>query len=73
MAAHPRKGALIAGLILIGIGVAFIMENWYSPLSLWRFIGRYWPALLIIVGASKLYGYFTWRDNPPVPGSQAKE
>ena len=30
MSAGSRKGALIFGLILIGIGLAFFLANWYS-------------------------------------------
>ncbi len=68
MSAGSRKGALIAGLILIGIGLLFLFEN-----TAWRLWVRYWPVILILIGLSKLYGYFTWKETPPVPDTAPKE
>jgi hypothetical protein len=69
----PRKGALVAGLILIAIGVIFYLEIWYEPFSILRFIGRYWPVILILIGLRKIYGYFTWKEPVSVPDSAPKE
>jgi hypothetical protein len=68
-----RKGPLIAGLILIALGALFFLDIWYRDFSLWRFIGRYWPVILIIIGLRKLYLYFTWEDAPSVPENAPKE
>lgn len=65
MSAGSRKGALIFGLILIAIGLIFFLSNWYSTLTAWRLIARFWPVLLILIGAQKLYGYFTFVEEPP--------
>ncbi len=72
MAPRSRTGVLIAGLILISIGLIFMLNNFYG-VSAWRVIARYWPVILIIVGVKKLYGYFTWQEIPPVPGPSMKE
>jgi len=64
MSAGTRKGALIFGLILIGIGLAFFLANWYSTLTVWQLIARYWPILLILIGVKKLYYYTTWEQEP---------
>ncbi|MGA2264182.1 MAG: DUF5668 domain-containing protein [Acidobacteriota bacterium] len=64
MSAGSRRGALIFGLILIGIGLAFFLANWYSTLTVWQLVARYWPAVLILIGAKKLFGYFTWQESP---------
>ncbi len=72
MTARSRSGMLTAGLILIGIGMIFLMNNFYE-FSVWRFIARYWPVLLILIGVKKLVGYFTWQDAPPAPSPGAKE
>jgi hypothetical protein len=64
MSAGTRKGALILGLILIGIGLAFFLSNWYSTLTAWQLIARYWPVLLILIGVRKLYCYFTYCEEP---------
>jgi len=67
MSAGSRKGALLFGLILIGIGLAFFLSNWYSSATVWQIIARYWPLLPILVGAKKIYGYFTWQEEPAAP------
>jgi len=72
MTNHPRKGALVAGLILIAIGVIFYLEIWYEQFSIWRIVGRYWPVILILIGLTKIYGYFSWKE-PVVPDSAPKE
>lgn len=41
------SGALVAGLILIGVGVFFLAQQ-YLPAFEW---GRVWPIVLVIVGA----------------------
>lgn len=69
----PRKGALIAGVILIAIGVIFFLEIWYEQFSLVRFIGRYWPVILILIGLRKIYGFFTWKETASVPDNAPKE
>jgi DUF4097 and DUF4098 domain-containing protein YvlB len=69
MSAGSRKGALIFGLILIGVGLAFFLSNWFTTLTWWQLFARYWPVLLILVGARKLYGYFTWQEEPVSPES----
>ncbi len=69
MTAGKRRGALIAGLVFIGIGLVFLLEG-----PAWRVVARYWPVLLIIIGLNKLYGYFTWQQEvPPVPDNTRKE
>jgi hypothetical protein len=76
MSARSHNGALIAGLILIGVGIIFLFENWYLGFSLWRILARYWPLVLIFVGLRKLYGYLTWQEAapaaPPLPPPPAE-
>jgi ribosomal protein L6P/L9E len=64
MSARSRKGALVFGLLLIGIGLMFFLANWYSPARAWELVARYWPVFPILIGVKKLYGYFTWTDDP---------
>jgi hypothetical protein len=63
MSAGSRKGALVFGLILIAIGLAFFLPNWYPNQSAWQLAARYWPVLLILIGANKLYGYAIWQQE----------
>ena len=77
MAVKARTGPLVAGLILILIGVGFLLENW-RPFSFWSLLAKLWPVILVLVGLSKLYGYFTWQEPlpvqvPPLPVSESKE
>jgi hypothetical protein len=67
MTAHTRDGALTAGLILIAIGVIFLIESFHESFSVWHLFVRYWPLILIIIGVSRLYGYFAWPGVPPAP------
>jgi len=64
MSAGSRKGTLVFGLILIFIGLAFFLSNWFSTLTAWQMLARYWPVLLILIGAKKLYCHFTWQEEP---------
>lgn len=67
MSARSYGGVLIAGLILIVLGVIFLIESFYAPFSAWRLIAKYWPLILIIIGAKRIYSYFTWLEIPPAP------
>ena len=67
MAHGIRSGPLTGGLILIGLGIIFLIENLYGGFSFWRIFARYWPLILILIGVRKLYGYFTWQEVPSVP------
>lgn len=73
MPTRRLEGALVAGLILIALGVLFLAENFYPGFSAWRLIAHYWPVILIVVGLKKLFDYFTWprrqSDVPPPPGA----
>ena len=72
MTVRSRSGALTAGLILIAIGLVFFLQNVYDYHA-WRLIADYWPVLLILIGLKKLYGYFTWQEESPLPGNAPKE
>ncbi len=64
MSARSRKGALVFGLLLIGIGLVFFLANWYSPARAWELLARYWPIFPIFIGVKKFYGYITWKEDP---------
>ncbi len=72
MTARSRSGMLTAGLILMVIGLAFLLNNFYEY-SFWHLVARYWPVLFILVGVKKLYGYFTWEETPSAPNPGSKE
>jgi Domain of unknown function (DUF5668) len=67
MPARSHSGALTAGLILIALGVIFLIEGIYAPFSAWRLLARYWPIIPIIIGLKRIFLYFAWQANPPIP------
>jgi len=73
MVHRPRIGPLLAGLVLIGLGMIFFLENWYGYVPFWNLFARYWPVLLILVGLKKLYNHFTWEEGQALPEAKAKE
>jgi hypothetical protein len=52
-----RSRAPIGPIVLIAIGVLFLLDTLH--LVEFRDIGRYWPVLLIVIGAYMLYGRMT--------------
>ena len=71
--------SLWVGITLVVIGIIFLTENWSSYakgvldrpfLDPWWLISRYWPVILILVGARKLYLHYTWTEVPPIAESE---
>lgn len=54
---------MISGIALIVIGLLLLVENLYRPFSLWELLLKYWPLLLILLGARSLYRYFTYKPE----------
>ena len=48
----PSRGRLVAGVILVGVGVVFLLERFW-PFR-WWWIADLWPALLILVGLAMI-------------------
>lgn len=46
-------GSVIAGIIVIGLGIGFLLDN-LNIIDFGHFIGIYWPAILIIIGLMQL-------------------
>jgi hypothetical protein len=69
LGAAPRTGRLPLGpIILIGIGVVFLLDTLH--LLDFRQVGRFWPVILILIGAHLLYSRLTapgrTAPTPPV-------
>jgi DUF4097 and DUF4098 domain-containing protein YvlB len=59
---RPRSaGGVFWGLILIAAGAIFLLRNLGYSVPVWTGIARYWPVLLIVWGAVKLFDYARWR------------
>lgn len=52
--ADPRKGnSLVWGIILIAVGVLFLLQQF--DIDIFDQVWRFWPVILIIWGANKLW------------------
>ncbi len=45
-----RRGAVIGGVVLVLLGLAFLAQELVPDLD----IGRFWPVILIVIGAALL-------------------
>lgn len=51
------KGHIIAALVLIVVGTLFLLRNLgFEVPGLGHLISTWWPAILIVVGVSLLFG-----------------
>jgi hypothetical protein len=53
MARQKHRDSLIWGIILIVLGGIFLLEQF--NIDVWDEIWRFWPVILIVWGANKLY------------------
>jgi len=54
---HRTPPSLIGPLVLIGIGVLFLLDNFdLLPVDAWRLLLHLWPVLLILIGIEILVG-----------------
>src|SRR5437899_2230204 len=67
----PRRRSIFGPLVLITIGILFLLVNTgtVSARNLFVAFARYWPVLLILWGAVKLFEYSqAKREGYPPPG-----
>ncbi len=43
-----RRGAIVGGLVLVLLGLAFLAQEFVPDLD----IGRFWPVILVVIGAA---------------------
>jgi len=65
---NVRHGSATGAAILIGVGVFFLILNLWPSFHPWEFLERFWPVLLIILGAGKLWDYYASREHPEATG-----
>ena len=74
-------GTIVGSLILIGLGILFLLGNFFPELRPWRLIARYWsapwhlfarfwPVIIIAWGISKLVSYLR-SDQDPAAGRRS--
>lgn len=65
-----RRSSIIAPLLLILIGAAFLVRNVWPDIPLADMVSRYWPFLLIAWGGLRLLEILTWAATAkPLPRS----
>jgi putative Mn2+ efflux pump MntP len=53
MARQKHRDSLIWGIILIVLGGIFLLEQFH--IDVWDQVWRFWPVILIVWGANKLF------------------
>ena len=59
-----RGGSVVFPLLLIGVGALFLARQWMPFFNPWPVLWRYWPALLILVGAGMILDRTRGRGDP---------
>lgn len=66
MAKQTRGDSLVWGIILIIVGGIFLLQQF--DVNIFDQVWRFWPVILIIWGANKLYLGLKERNQNPTPG-----
>jgi N-terminal domain of toast_rack, DUF2154/Domain of unknown function (DUF5668) len=59
-----RHTSLVFPLLLIGIGVLFLLSRWLPDFDPWPVLWKYWPLLLILLGAGMFWDRTQRQNNP---------
>lgn len=54
---RKRGRSIFAGVLLVVLGVLFLIDIYYPQVRLGHLIAVYWPVLLIVWGAAKVFDY----------------
>ena len=60
---EDRRGMVIGGLIVLGIGLVFLLGN----LGIIPYIDQTWPLILVVIGLALLIGAAVKKDKPEPP------
>lgn len=66
---RPRSGSIFPGFILVFVGLLLLLHN-YRGFSITHALGHWWPLILILWGAIKLYER-TAASRSSIPGTAA--
>lgn len=53
-----RRPSLLSALLWTGLGILFLLSNFGIAPDVWTLTKRYWPVLLIFLGAGKVLDYY---------------
>jgi hypothetical protein len=66
MASKTRSDSLVWGIILIVVGVLFLLQQ--LDVDIFDQVWRFWPVILIVWGANKLWLGLKERNERQTPG-----
>lgn len=58
------RTSVVFPLLLIGVGLLFLMMRWYPDFYPWPVLWKYWPLVLILVGAGMFWDRARRRSDP---------
>ncbi len=58
------RSSVVVPLLLIGVGVLFLLTRWYPDFDPWPVLWKYWPLLLIFIGAGMFWDIAQRRRDP---------
>jgi hypothetical protein len=58
-----KTESLFLGILLLALGLMFFLNNFGFRIEFWSFFRRYWPMILIFIGAKNLVLYFRRGQN----------
>src|ERR1700687_3080619 len=64
-----RRSSLVGAVLLVALGLFFLYSNFRPGLDPWPLLSRYWPVLLIFLGAGKVWDHLRPRDASQAGGA----
>ena len=55
--ANTKRESLFCGLIILVLGMLFLLKNFGLEINVWDLLGKYWPLILIYIGAKNIFLY----------------
>jgi hypothetical protein len=55
--AGSKRESLFLGLLILVLGILFMLRNIGWHFNVWHLVGRFWPLILIYIGAKNIYLY----------------
>ena len=55
--ANTKRESLFWGLIILVLGMLFLLKNFGLEINVWHLLGKYWPLILIYIGAKNIFLY----------------
>ena len=54
---RPRRRSIFGGVLFIVLGIVLLTATMRPDIDAWRWLGDYWPVILILWGLAKLFDY----------------